>query len=423
MPDPGNGEALRPSRLALEVGPVLILLGLLLWSVRGVLTPLLLFPLTVLVLWPARHHAVGLRLLIAVGAVFGAWLVADLAPVLAPFAFALAVAYLLAPAVMRLERRRVPRTAAIALVLVPFLLGLLLLLLLAIPVLERQVVDLAGRVPELARRLFEWGMALRERFVASGGAGLLTDEQLQRLQQLQPSDIAALVADRWEQIGTQLWRALLGVGKGLGSGLNVLLTVLGYVVVAPIVAFYLLRSWGELTAHTEALVPPAHRPAVVGFLREYDQALGRFVRGQLTEAALVGVLTGVALALLDFPGALLIGVSAGVFNLIPVVGLPISIIPGLFFALVAPSVGIALLKLFAVFAVVQFIDGSITGPRIVGGSVGLNPVWVMIAVLVFGTLLGFVGMLLAVPLAVLVKMLVVRAWARYRGSALYGGAA
>jgi predicted PurR-regulated permease PerM len=159
------------------------------------------------------------------------------------------------------------------------------------------------------------------------------------------------------------------------------------------------------------------------FLREYDQALGRFVRGQLTEAALVGVVTGGALALLDFPGAVLVGVVAGVFNLIPVIGLPISVIPGVLFALVAPEVGPALLKLGAVFAVVQFVDGSITGPRIVGGSVGLNPVWVMLAVLVFGSLMGFVGMLLAVPLAVLVKMLALRALGRAGTSPLTAAAA
>ena len=195
--------------------------------------------------------------------------------------------------------------------------------------------------------------------------------------------------------------------------------MIGYVIVAPIVTFYLLRSWPRLTADLEGLVPPARREAVFGFLREYDVALGRFVRGQLTEATLVAVLTGAGLGLLGFPGAALVAVVAGVFNLIPIIGLPISALFGVVFALVAPDVGAALLKLGAVFAVVQLMDGQITGPRIVGGSVGLNPVWVMIAVLGFGGLMGFIGMLLAVPMAVLVKMLVVRALARYRRSRLY----
>jgi predicted PurR-regulated permease PerM len=412
MTDPAPPATATATRLALEAGPILLFLGLLAWNVRAVLSPLVVLPLLVFVLWPLRGHPLGLRLITAAVLLFAIWFTATLSGVLTPFVIAFALAYLLAPAVDALVRRRVPRGLAIAAVLVPFLAGLVLLVLVLVPQLERQLLEFASRIPELARRVFTWGLQLRERFVAGGGGGLLTDEQLQRLQALQPADLVALFQGKWEAIGTTLWRGALGVGRGIGSGLELLLSVVGWVIVAPVVTFYLLRSWPELLAGLESLLPPAHRPGVIAFLREYDRALGRFVRGQLTEAALVGVLTGGALALLDFPGAVLVGVVAGTFNLIPVIGLPISIIPGVLFALVAPEVGPALLKLAAVFAVVQFIDGSITGPRIVGGSVGLNPVWVMLAVLVFGSLMGFVGMLLAVPLAVLVKMLALRALGR-----------
>jgi predicted PurR-regulated permease PerM len=419
MTEPTVSPTSTATRLAVETAPVLLLLGLLLWDVRAVLTPLVVFPLLLFVLWPLRTFPLGLRTLIAAALIFGLWFVTAMSSVLTPFVVALALAYLLAPAVERLERRRMPRGLAIAAVLIPFLAGLVVLLLVLIPQIERQLLEFASRIPELARRVFGWGLRLRERFVAGGGAGLLTDEQLTRLQTLQPADLVALFRGKWEAIGGYLWQGVLGVGRGIGSGLGLMLSILGYVVVAPVVTYYLLKSWPELTGHVESLVPPSRRTAVLGFLREYDQALGRFVRGQLTEAVLVGVLTGGALAVLDFPGAVLIGVVAGIFNLIPVIGLPISIIPGVLFALVAPEVGPALLKLGVVFAVVQFIDGSVTGPRIVGGSVGLNPVWVMVAVLVFGSLMGFVGMLLAVPLAVLAKMFVVRAVQHYRASQLY----
>lgn len=419
MDGPVAPPAPATTRLAVEAGPVLLLLGLLLWDVRTVLTPLVVFPLLCFVLWPHRAHPLGLRTLVAAMLVFAIWFVSALSSVLTPFVLALALAYLLAPAVDALVRRGAPRGLAIGAVLIPFLAGLALLLLVLIPQLERQILEFASRIPELAHRVFTWGLQLRERFVAGGGAGLMTDEQLQRLQSLQPADLVALFRGKWEAIGGYLWRGVLGIGRGIGSGLGLLLSVLGYLVVAPVVTFYLLKSWPRLVGEIEVLLPPARRAAVLGFLREYDRALGRFVRGQLTEAALVAVLTGGSLSLLGFPGAVLVGVVAGVFNLIPVIGLPISVIPGVLFALVAPEVGPALLKLGVVFAVVQFIDGSITGPRIVGGSVGLNPVWVMIAVLVFGSLMGFVGMLLAVPLAVLAKMFVVRAVDRYRGSTLY----
>jgi predicted PurR-regulated permease PerM len=116
-------------------------------------------------------------------------------------------------------------------------------------------------------------------------------------------------------------------------------------------------------------------------------------------------------------------VSAGLGNLIPYIGLPLSLIPGLLLALASGAIGTSLLQLLLVFGVVQFLDQVITGPRIVGGAVGLNPVWVMIALALFGLLLGFVGLLVAVPLAVLVKMLSHRALARYRTSAYYAGPA
>jgi predicted PurR-regulated permease PerM len=161
---------------------------------------------------------------------------------------------------------------------------------------------------------------------------------------------------------------------------------------------------------------------VIGFLKEYDHVLGRFVRGQLTEAALVAVLTGGGLALLGFPGALLMGVIAGLCNLIPTVGLFLGLIPGILIALTAPEIGVALLKLGGVYAVVQIMDGQVTGPRIVGGSIGLNPVWTMVAVLAFGSLLGVVGMFLAMPLAALVRLLVIRGIARYQASSVYTAA-
>jgi predicted PurR-regulated permease PerM len=253
------------------------------------------------------------------------------------------------------------------------------------------------------------------------GASILTDEQLARLQNLQASDLVALVSDRWDEIGRQAWHALLGIGRGVGAGLGLVLAILGYLVVAPVVAFYLLVSWPAMLGRTEEILPPHWRPGVLEFVNEYDVALGRFVRGQLIEASLVAVLTSLALWVLGFPAAILMGVIAGLGNLIPNLGLFLSIIPGLFIALTAPEIGSALLKLIGVFAVVQFIDSSITGPRIVGGSVGLNPVWVMLAVLVFGSLFGIVGMFLAVPLAVLVKMFVVRLWERYVESEMYSG--
>ena len=128
------------------------------------------------------------------------------------------------------------------------------------------------------------------------------------------------------------------------------------------------------------------------------------------------------LAILGVPSALLIGVIAGLCNLVPYIGMAISIVPALIVALTMPSPLDGLLRVGGVFVVVQFIDGSVTGPRIVGGSVGLHPVVTMLALAFGGAVLGFAGLLLAVPLAVLFKMLGARLLERYRASGLYAGA-
>lgn len=392
----------------------MLLLAALLWQVRVVLSPLVLYPLLCLVLWPQRGHSLIARFLVITGLLTTVWFLYKVGALLAPFLLALAIAYLLAPLVDALQRWRLPRGVAILAVLLPFLLALVGLLLLLIPALQRQITDLAERLPALTRRAADWLLELRSRLLESSGA-LLSDAQAQRLRELEPADLVGVVNDQWAAIARRAWRALLGIGKGF----SVALTVLGYLVVTPVVTFYLLAAWGRLTSRIEDLIPPARRAAFFAFLEEYDSSLGRYVRGQLLLATVVGVITATMLALLGFPGAILVGVVAGVGNLVPYIGMPLSLIPGLLLALVSGSVWSNLLKLVITFGVIQFVEGSIAGPKIVGKSVGLNPVWVMIALALFGSLLGFVGLLLAVPLAVLVKMLASRAIARYKESEIY----
>jgi predicted PurR-regulated permease PerM len=410
----GTGIAGRGTRLVGLVAPAILLVAVLLYTVREVLSPLLVFALLWAALWPERRNRHVARLLAIATGLVTLWLFWAAGSMVAPFVLGLAFAYLLSPAVAWLAEHRVPRPLGSLLVLIPFLALVILLIALLVPAVGKQVVQLAQQLPVLLNRLADWLDRLRASFLA-GNQGLLSEAQAAKLRSLSTSDLAAVVQARWQDILRAAWGGVIGIGKGV----SLTLTILGYVVVTPVVTYHLLNGWQKIVSWVQGLAPPARRAELFAFVDAYDRQLGRYVRGALTEATLVATLTGVGLGMVGFPGALLVAVAAGLGNLIPYIGLPLSLIPGLLLALASGAIGTSLLQLLVVFGVVQFIDQVITAPRIVGGAVGLNPVWVMIALALFGLLLGFVGLLVAIPLAVLVKLLAHRALERYRASAYY----
>jgi predicted PurR-regulated permease PerM len=403
-----------PSRDTLPAILAGLLYVLLLISVRDILVPPVVLPLTLLALWPLRNRA-GMRVAIGTAVVLTIiWGLKLYGGLLGPFLLALALAYLLAPLVAKLEERRVNRGLAIILVALPPLIATVLLIALAGPQLWNQAVTLVGMMPRFAATLLNAASSLRGRIET---LTFLTEAQRTWVHDLNAEELASLLQQNADAILAEFGQWALAFLRQLGT----IVGFLGYLVVTPVVAFYLLRDWQPLLQFLEGLIPTSQRPVVVAFIDEYDRSLGRFFRGQLTEATLVGILTGVGLAVLGVPSALLLGVIAGLCNLIPYIGLAISIVPALIVALTMdPPLG-GLLRVGAVFLVVQFIDGSVTGPKIVGESVGLHPVVIMLALAFGGAVLGFAGLLLAIPLAVLVKMVGSRLLARYRASAVYGG--
>jgi predicted PurR-regulated permease PerM len=208
----------------------------------------------------------------------------------------------------------------------------------------------------------------------------------------------------------------------MGRGIGAFLTIAGYVVLTPVLTFYLLRDWDRLKAAAADLVPEPRKDALLSLAREYDRLLGRYLRGQITVAACMGLITAAGLALLSFPHAGMLGLLVAVFNVVPYLGLVLSLVPALFLALVSGSVGASLLKVAVVYGAAQVLEGSVISPRIVGDSVGLHPVWLLLALTVGGFYFGFVGLLISVPAAVGVKLLAERGVERYKGSELFRGA-
>ncbi len=389
--------------------------GLLVWAVRPVLTPVVLYLVLLALLGPyagRRGHA----LVVTVSTLLMAiWLLDTLGGLLAPFILALAFAYILDPVVDVLEGRRINRGLAIGLLAIPVL-GLVVLVgAVAVPALVDQIASFLNGLPDALTRLEDWFAGVRGWLGRLRVPFLPGYEPFRDFALFDPERIAQFVQERQARILGGGLGAVLGVGRGLAT----LLAVLGYVVLTPILVVYLLRDFDGLKQRAVELIPPARREKWVAFGHEYDRLLARFLRGQVIEATIVGLLTWIGLWIAGFPYSGLVGVIAGVFNLVPYLGLVASIIPVIVIALLSGHVLGSLLRAGIVFAIVQFIDGSITGPRIVGSSVGLHPVWVMLALAVGGFFFGFVGLLLAMPAAVFIKLLLREALARYRASVAF----
>lgn len=406
-------EAQRERRELLAWGAGLLVLVALLFTLRALLSPPLVLPLLLAVLWPVRGRPGMSALMTGACLLTIYWLLALYGGFLGPFVCAVVLAYLMAPVVDRLVARRVPRGLSILVVaIVP--LGLLVLIVtIAGPQLWEQLLALGGKVPRVAENVVTWLQGVRDQV---SHLPFLTDAQRTRLDTLDTQTLTAFLQAHTDEILARLgdW------GLALLGQVGTLLGFIGYLVVTPVVAFYLVHDWAGLMRSIEELVPPARRPALNAFLGEYDHAVGRWLRGQLIEATICGSLTTIGLLVLGIPSALLLGLIAGAFNLIPFIGFAISLIPALLVALAMDDPGSGLLRVALVFGVVNFIDANITGPRFVGGSVGLHPVATMLAMAVGGTLLGFIGFVLAIPLAVMAKMLMGRLMVRYKASGVYG---
>ena len=391
----------------------LFVFGLLLFSVQELLNPFVLFLILLVVLLPFRQVP-GYALLVVVAAVLTAyWLLATTGFLLAPFVLGFGFAYVLDPLVDGLVERGLGRSVAIVLLALPVAGAGVVAVLFGIPALVGQVDELVQAAPELVARIGEWFSGIREFLVGVPG---VDEDSIPDLSNLDPDEIVAFLQERREQLASGTWRGVLGLGRGLGSAA----TVVGYVVLTPVLTFYLLRDYDGILARLRGLLPRGGEAAVVEFAREYDVLLSRYLRGQLTVALIIGAMTGTLLFVVQFPYAFLLGALAGVMGLIPFLGLVLSLIPAVIVALVSGSVLVSLVKVAVVYTLVQILDGGVISPRIVGDSVGLHPVWIVLALSVGGFFFGFVGILISVPVAVGVKLVAVRGLERYRSSELYG---
>lgn len=327
--------------------------------------------------------------------------------ILLPFVAGMILAYFLDPVADRLEAVGMSRTAATVTILIGFLLLFALALMVVVPVLASQLNDfivwIPGYVADLQALLTHFDSNWLKETIGVDSAGL--QEGLTALLQQGAGFLTSLLQSVWN------------------SG-RTLIDIAGLFIVTPVVAFYMLLDWDHMVAKVDSWVPRDHVGTVRQLAIDVNRSTAAFVRGQGTVCIILGLFYAIGLTLVGLNFGLLIGLFAGLISFIPYVGSLVGFVL---------AIGVAFVQFWPdwiwiaataiVFFAGQFIEGNILQPKLVGSSVGLHPVWLMFALFAFGSLFGFVGLLVAVPASAAIGVLVRFALGRYLASPLYKGGA
>jgi predicted PurR-regulated permease PerM len=328
-----------------------------------------------------------------------------LSTVLMPFIAGMALAYLLDPIARRAQRMGVPRAASALVMVVVVIVLLVVAVMMVAPIVSHQYEALSLRLPDYIAKL----------------QSLVSDSSDSWIRKL----FGEQVPDAGRSVST-----LVTQGSGfvtqflasLWSGGRAVLSMLSLLVITPVVAFYLLCDWERVLVTVDGWIPLQHRDTVRGLARDIDNAIAGFVRGQAVICLILAVFYAAGLTLSGLNAGFLIGLGTGLLSFIPYVG-------ALTGFLVAAIVAIAqfwpewtpMLMVAGVFVVGQALEGYVLSPKLVGAKVGLHPVWMMFAVIAFGYLFGFVGLLVAIPLAATIGVLARFALRQYLQSPIYTG--
>lgn len=323
-----------------------------------------------------------------------------LGPVLLPFIVGAAIAYILDPLADRLERLGLPRVAATTVITLVGLLILVIAVAVLIPLLVQQTNALVRAAPDYFSALRE---TLTARFPDLAGEGGIVQKAL--------ADLTEFIRARGGALAQQALGYVFGV-----------VNAVVFIVVVPVVSFYLLLDWDNMVARIDEMLPRDHVVRIRRIAADIDGTLASFVRGQLTVCLILGTYYSAALMLVGLQFGLVVGAIAGLITFIPYVG---ALVGG------GLAIGLALFQFWgewtaiglvaAIFVTGQFLEGNVLTPKLVGESVGLHPVWLLFALSAFGSIYGFVGMLIAVPVAAALGVITRHAISEYKESLLYRG--
>lgn len=322
--------------------------------------------------------------------------------VLTPFILGIAIAYLLNPVVNSLTKLKIPRLAAVTLILLSFFVFVIGVITLAAPPVAREASALAESFPSYIDKLIEFinpylGMA-QERF---GG------NYTENIQGFLKDNVGKIVSLSG------------GLAGGLASGGQVVVGFFTTLLLTPLVAFFMMQEWPKITKWVNDLIPRKNEKTIQGLLKKMDFKVAGFVRGQITVAFFLGVIYAIALTIAGLNYGFLIGITAGFLSIIPLVGSTVGLLVSVVVAWFQTGELSYVAIIAAIFFVGQIVEGNILTPKLVGDSVGLHPLWVLFALLAGASLFGIVGMLLGVPIAAVIGVLISFSISEYKASSLY----
>lgn len=341
--------------------------------------------------------------LLLTGATLVGLLLYLLAPVLTPFLVAAALAYLGDPLVDKLEARRLSRTTAVVVVFTGLILALFLIFAFLVPLLQQELAAFIKKLP----RYIDW----------------LQGTALPWIKAQLSLDAPTLNLDNLKQAIREQWQSVGGIAAGvMGSVSRSGLALVGWLanlVLIPVLTFYLLRDWDLLVARIHELVPRRYERTVSQVARDCDEVLGAFMHGQLLVMVSLGTVYAVGLWLVGLEMALLIGMLAGLVSFVPYLGFILGVLVAGIAAAIQFQDFIHLFYILLVFGVGQVLESFVFTPYLLGDRIGMHPVAVIFAVMAGGQLFGFVGILLALPVAAVIMVLLRHAHERYVNSGLY----
>lgn len=324
--------------------------------------------------------------------------------ILLPFVLSFILAYLLNPLSQKLSKKRGFKTIAPFVVVCGFVLSLLAVIVLLVPILESQVATFAAKVPGYASRLWNWLVPIADHL-----QDYLSADQMETLKQ---------------NLSVKSLSVLEGVGKALRSifsGGMIVFDVITFIVITPVVTFYLLNDWDKIKASVNGLFPKQYASVIQKKLIEMDTLLSAFIRGQAIVCLVLGLIYGIGLTVIGVDLGFAVGFISGVFSFVPYLGTLTGFVLSLLLAATQGAAWAVYAGILVVFGVGQFLEGYVLTPKLVGDKVGLHPVWIIFALFAGGALFGFLGVLLAVPVLTIIKVLWLSALASYKESQFYKG--